>query len=253
MKIISSEIHCWWCPLDEHPDSLLQNRCLAVLSLDEVKEYRSFHFQKDRDIYLISHGFLRSVLSLYLSCSPSAIQFTRDSFGKPHLRSGDLQFNLSHCKGSALLGISSASQAIGVDTEHCKEIEDIPAIVSHYFSAPEIKQLLKAPQLEMQQQFYQLWTLKEAYIKAIGKGLSIPLNEFAFDIWKKPLGFSVLNGETNADEWSYWQLQFRDTELNAIGVYHPRQEKVRKLCVYRTQPFSYITALDLNACVSNTF
>jgi 4'-phosphopantetheinyl transferase len=153
----------------------------STLSCSERSRAERFRFEKDRIKYIFSQGVLRQVLGGYLRTSPERIEFKSNEFGKPFLdeRVGnrELLFNMSNSEDVVVVAVTTG-RAVGVDVEHLRPIDEINSMASYYFSANELALLSAAPCHQREHVFYVCWTRKEAYIKAVGKGLSIPLNSF---------------------------------------------------------------------------
>lgn len=146
-----------------------------LLSKDERDRSNKFRFQKDEYEYIVSRGFLRTVLSSYLNLSPENLKFSYGSFGKPFLsdESTRLKFNLSHSSELTLIAVNRNDE-IGIDLEFVKDIDDRTELAKNLFTDNEIELLNNAH--DSNEVFFQIWTRKEAIIKAVGKGLSLPLN-----------------------------------------------------------------------------
>ena len=145
-------------------------------------------------------------VDLSLGVPPTAWRFLVDANGKPSIDPNvgphQVQFNLSHTRGLVAVALASRG-VIGVDVEEIDEAKANLAIAEAYFARSEVEMLQKAPPSERARCFFRLWTLKEAYIKAIGKGLSAPLNSFAFTF--EPIRIAFLPGQ--ADDASNWRFQ----------------------------------------------
>jgi 4'-phosphopantetheinyl transferase len=165
------EIHLWTASLDAPADCVAAMR--GLLSDDELERAGRFHFEKDRTAFILARGFLRTMLRRYLS---GEVRFVYGPHGKPALDHAGPGFNLSHTGGLVLLGLVLESE-IGVDVERIRPIENRDAIAERYFSPSEYGQVLS------DEVFFQCWTRKEAYIKAVGGGLSIPLKSINTDGW----------------------------------------------------------------------
>jgi 4'-phosphopantetheinyl transferase len=183
----AGEIHVWTASLYE-PDDVGAMR--ALLSGDEIERAGRFHFEKDRTAFILARGFLRTMLGRYLG---GEVRFVYRSHGKPALDRAGPGFNLSHTDGLALLGLTLESE-IGVDVERIRSIENRDQIAERYFSPAEYGQVLS------DDAFFQCWTRKEAYIKAVGGGLSIPLKSI------------------NTDGWSVIDLRPRGGYVGAVAV-----------------------------------
>ncbi len=134
---------------------------------------------------MVARGRLRELLGQQLGADPASLAFQYGEHGKPCLSgsaaSADLKFNLSHSRGFALLGIC-AHRELGVDIEFWRSLRDEEALARRYFAAPELQSFLSLPALQRTEGFFNCWTRKEAYIKALGRGLSLPLSGFTVSL-----------------------------------------------------------------------
>lgn len=153
----------------------LQNY-FRLLSKDEKDKSRKFRFKKDKHEYVISRGFLRIVLSSYTDLFPEILNISYGPFGKPYLTEeyAKLKFNLSHSYGITMIAVNKDNE-VGIDIEKVKNLEDQFGLAKKYYTENEIKLLNSESQFQTNV-FYKIWTRKEAIIKTVGKGLSIPLN-----------------------------------------------------------------------------
>jgi 4'-phosphopantetheinyl transferase len=152
-----------------------------LLSEDERARAASFVFSRDRARYIASRCFLRRVLSHYVERPASAIRFSYSSLGKPELalpHDATLHFNLAHAAGLAVVAISRTG-TVGVDVEELRTIADAERLATQFFSPDEREFLKAAPEAIRSRTFLSLWTCKEAYLKGIGGGLSLPLDCFS--------------------------------------------------------------------------
>ncbi|HET9588162.1 MAG TPA: 4'-phosphopantetheinyl transferase superfamily protein [Anaerolineales bacterium] len=177
----------------------------AVLSSEEAERAARFHFPKDRDRYIAAHGFLRGVLSRYLLCTPDELTFSANDYGKPVLIGHKLEFNLSHSGDFALVALTRGYK-IGVDLERVRQGISSLVIARQYFSKSEIAELQGLPLDQREAAFFTCWTRKEAYIKAQGLGLSLPLE--SFDVSLTPNQPTILRAtRPDADEAARWTLR----------------------------------------------
>ncbi|MGA8866926.1 MAG: 4'-phosphopantetheinyl transferase superfamily protein [Candidatus Sulfotelmatobacter sp.] len=170
------EVHIWhWepvCPPPELPG--LWN----VLDGGEHQRAQRFHFSKHRDEFVVNRARMRSLLAGYVATSPEQLAFEYSVHGKPCLRDGgSLRFNLSHTHGRAALAIVQERE-IGIDVEEIRPQCDARRIAERFFSAQERQALQGLTADKLDRAFFRGWTRKEAYIKAKGEGLSIPLHQF---------------------------------------------------------------------------
>lgn len=154
-----------------------------LLNTAEQQRAAAFRFANDRVLYTAAHVFLRQTLSQHADVSPADWQFSSNAYGKPAITNHGcetLQFNLSHTRGLLACAISQG-RAVGVDVERHKPLHDLENLCRTALAAPETAEVLSHSLSEGQiQRFFTYWTLKEAYIKARGLGLSIPLQQFHF-------------------------------------------------------------------------
>ena len=140
--------------------------------LDKQENFRAnrFKFKKDRHRYILAHGCLREVLSLYSGTAPQQIVFTNNAYGKPHLLNTPFHFNLSH-SGNMLLICVYSEGAVGVDVEKVNLHFSLEAMPPGVLDDEERDQLFSLAPDQQRRSFYQLWTQKEAFVKAQGIGL----------------------------------------------------------------------------------
>jgi 4'-phosphopantetheinyl transferase len=169
-----------------------ESRWQTLLSADEVMRASRFHFPRDRQRFIASRALLRRILASYLATDPNSLSFSYSKNEKPSLGAAyadsGVTFNISHSGGIALLAFTRARE-IGVDVEQLRPDSDLEAIARRFFSAREQSQLAALPAEQKVDAFFRCWTRKEAYIKATGDGLSLPLGQF--DV-------SLAAGERNA-------------------------------------------------------
>lgn len=176
----------------------------ATLSHEETERAAKFHFAADRDRFIAAHGCLREVLTRYLHCEPHQLSLSEDSYGKPLLRDESLNFNLSHSGDFALIAIAQ-ERKVGVDVERIRSGISSHVIAQQYFSKSEFAELQSLPLEQRETAFFTCWTRKEAYIKAQGLGLSMPLE--SFDVSLTPHESAILRAtRPNPEEAARWAL-----------------------------------------------
>lgn len=175
----TAQVHVWRAPLDV-PDGAV-NRLRLVLAPDERGRAERFSRARDGKAFIVARGLLRVILSDYLCASPAELQFRTNEYGKPFLvgaaSKNDIRFNISHSGGLALYGIARGRE-LGVDIEQVRTDIATDEIATYFFSSREIAADRPLPPKRRQVAFFRRWTGKEAYIKALGRGLSVPLNQF---------------------------------------------------------------------------
>ncbi|WP_016909658.1 4'-phosphopantetheinyl transferase family protein [Streptomyces xiaopingdaonensis] len=174
-------VHLWAVPLEswaDDPDAMYE-----ALSPAERKRADAFVFDRHRRQYVISHVFLRRVLARYSGTPERELAFRTGSHGKPRLasrtESAGLEFNLSHCGELALVGLGR--RPLGVDVETVREGPDAVGVAG-YFHPAERRVLDALPPDRRADAFFRGWTRKESVVKAIGRGLSVPLSAFEVEL-----------------------------------------------------------------------
>jgi 4'-phosphopantetheinyl transferase len=205
----SNAVHAWRASLDQRPSQV--DRLQHTLAVDELSRAGRFYFPRDHERFVVARGVLRDILGRYLHRAPESLSFTYNLYGKPVLatESGTqaLRFNLSHSHGAALYVVTRGRE-IGVDLELIRERLEMDQIAERFFSRPEIAALYALPTELRKRAFFLCWTLKEAYIKATGKGLSLPLDQFevAFVPGEPAALVSVQQDSNEAHRWSLQEL-----------------------------------------------
>lgn len=212
------EVHLWSISLDP-PGDLLEQLGRA-LSPDEWERAQRFRFEIHRRRFVAGRGSLRHLLAAYRGEDPAALRFTYGPRGKPELvGAGDLAFNLSHSEDLGLLGLVRGP-AIGVDVEYLKEMSDLEQIASRFFSAEENAELARVPAEQKKQAFFNCWTRKEAYLKAVGEGLAAPLDSFVVTLTPgaPPRMLSLEGDRRRAERWFYHHLVPAEGYVGAVTL-----------------------------------
>jgi 4'-phosphopantetheinyl transferase len=180
---IGDEIHVWHAALDR--GGQVPGELESTLSLEEKARADRSHFANDRNRFVVARGLLRELLGGYLHQNPADLEFSYGPHGKPSLSGGNassgLCFNLSHSSDLAVYAIAR-ERNLGIDVEHVRPESAGEDIAKHYFSAREVSDLRTLPTEAKVEGFFQCWTRKEAYLKATGMGLQIPLDSFSVSL-----------------------------------------------------------------------
>jgi len=174
----------WSMPTDQvgTPDC---HRWLAILDRDERKRADRFRFERDRRDFIAAHALLRRMLAFHLGRPASTWQFATGAFGKPAIAESlgmpDIDFNLSHTRDLVAAAVASHG-AVGIDVEKIDHAKADFDLAPTYFAPTEVEILRRTPPREQEAYFFRLWTLREAYLKAIGTGLGAPFDSFAFTL-----------------------------------------------------------------------
>ena len=217
----SQEVQVWRAFLDQ--PSLDIARLFELLSDDEQVRARRFRFRRDYVRYIAARAMLRTILGRYLDITPSRLKFLYGARGKPSLAQecgGDsVRFNLSHSQGVALLGITRQVE-IGIDIEFIREDFATIEIAQHFFSPGEIATLRTLPPDARARGFFNCWTRKEAFIKARGEGLSLPLDKFEVSLLPgEPAElFRTEFDPEEANRWVLRDLSLDDHYVGALAV-----------------------------------
>ena len=172
--------HVWLRRLDASLDEF--KACYELLSSDERNRAQRFKIERPRVEFVLTRATLRSLLGHYLGIDADKVRFRNENRGKPLLDDrSDLCFNVSHTDGLALMAFVK-SRSIGVDVEKVKPETEVAKLAERFFSARERRDLKELRGDELRAAFFRVWTRKEAYIKATGEGLSLPLDQFDVSI-----------------------------------------------------------------------
>ncbi|WP_051541012.1 4'-phosphopantetheinyl transferase superfamily protein [Ahrensia sp. 13_GOM-1096m] len=199
----TTEIDIWIWPLIG--SSLNLNKMETLLSADETTRARRFVKPIDSARFIIARGTLRKILALYCQINPQSISFNYNKYGKPtlgfcHFR--PVHFNLSHSGNYAVLAVSNQCE-IGVDIEEIKPFHE--DIATRFFSTNECAVLANIKNEDYLEAFYRCWTRKEAFVKAHGTGLTLPLNSFDVTVHKF-LAPKITRLEGLVEPWHEWNL-----------------------------------------------
>ncbi|MCC6418689.1 MAG: 4'-phosphopantetheinyl transferase superfamily protein [Gemmataceae bacterium] len=213
------EMHLWCASLDL-PEPHLGNLA-ATLSSDERDRAARFRLPVHRDRYLAGRGILRAILGSYLEIDPASLSFGYGPHGKPFLveSPGDVRFNASHSGDVALYAVVRAAE-VGIDVERLRLVAETEYIAERFFSPREHAILAALPPEGRLRAFLHAWTRKEAYLKAIGKGLQIPLSAVEVSLGPgEPARILSLGGDTgSAGRWFLQDLAPAADHVAALAV-----------------------------------
>lgn len=243
VPISSGEIHLWLVADAEIRDHSLLRQYSEWLTEAERIKWQRFHFAKDRHQYLVTRALVRWALSSYIvSIREAEWRFVTNEYGRPAIantlgNSPRLKFNISHTSGLIVMTLCLEGE-VGVDVEHLERSGQAVEIAEHFFSPREVWQLRALPSMLQRNRFFDLWTLKESYIKARGMGLSIPLDSFSFcfpadtsiDIQMEP------SAADHAGGWRFWQLSPTAAYKIAVAHRNDRPQEPVELRVSRVLP-----------------
>jgi 4'-phosphopantetheinyl transferase len=219
LSLSEGEVHVWRAEL-EQPHETLESFD-RILDTDERERASRFHFEKHRRRFVVARGILRTLLARYLNAQPEELRFSYTGYGKPALdvEHRRVRFNASHSHELALFAFV-LDHEIGVDVEHVNRDFASEEIARRYFSASEVETFNKLSKEEQPPAFFRCWTRKEAYIKAIGEGLSHPLD--AFDVTFAPGEparlLRVARDPESVARWSMADLDVGSAYAAAVAV-----------------------------------
>jgi 4'-phosphopantetheinyl transferase len=210
LAIAAGEVHVWRASLAAPADELVRHA--AVLSDEERARAGRFRFDVHRGRFIAGRGIQRRVLAGYLGTDPAALRYRLAEHGKPALDAphdaADLRFNVSNSDDGLLIAIA-VGRELGVDLEAVHPVDDRDAVARRFFSAPENQVYDTIPDDARDLAFFTCWTRKEAYIKAIGEGLTMPLD--CFDVTLRPgEPAHLLRTRGTPDEALRWTLRELD-------------------------------------------
>jgi 4'-phosphopantetheinyl transferase len=221
--VLSSEcIDVWLAFCDDIWDDEVLSSYRCLLSRDELCTERRFVFPKDQVRYLVTRALVRTVLSRYSSLKPEQWSFSASKYGRPQIdnrrgNASQISFNISHTAGLIVLAVT-CRQSLGIDVENIR-VRAIPMdVASSFFSWQEVALLKTLPDRRKREDIFVYWTLKEAYMKAVGKGLSIPMEKVSFFFPnRETIGVSFHPDLREASSrWRFWQLRPTNEHLMAI-------------------------------------
>lgn len=218
--LLEDEVHVWRAIL--HWPSAHGEPMARLLSPDERDKMTSFHFEQDRLRYLVGRAVLRTLVGRLSGARASDLRFEYSAFGKPSLAAGtdtQLQFNISHSADMVLIALARG-RAIGIDVECIRSNAAIMSIAARYFSTKEYETLTSLEPTMQRGAFFACWTRKEAYLKARGDGLRLPLNRFEVVLapGEEPRLTANLDDLSEPTRWSLRELDVGQDYKAALAV-----------------------------------
>lgn len=224
LSLDACEIHVWAATLTQSTEHI--SLCQQMLAPDELDRASRFHFDCDRKRFITGRGLLRSILGHYLGREPHKLQFEYGARGKPVLAgyAGDvpLHFNLAHSDDLMLLALMRRC-AVGIDVERLRVLDEAEDMAERFFSARESNGLRALPNTKKPAAFFNLWTRKEAWLKATGEGISESLNQVEVSfLADEPAQLISLFGDTQAGQkWHLCELNPAAGFVAALAVAGP--------------------------------
>jgi 4'-phosphopantetheinyl transferase len=220
-KLQSDQVHVWRVPLEVSLAGV--NLLSQFLSKDERDRADRFHFDADRNHFIVARAWLRIIIGYYVGVEPAELEFDYSSYGKPSLAKPlaeftGLHFNLAHSADLALVGVTLRRQ-IGIDLERISNTVAYEEVARRFFSSSEIACLSSLPQTARLRAFFNCWTRKEAFIKAKGHGLSLDLDQFDVSLDEEEAALLRTRWDpTEAEHWSLRTLEVGSGYVAALAV-----------------------------------
>jgi 4'-phosphopantetheinyl transferase len=236
ISLPAGDIHLWFCFHGDSSSAKLTEACRTLLTPEDQSKHDRFHFARDRHRYLLTRTLVRSVLSRYAPVQAPAWRFAEGRFGRPRIEAPiveeacGLDFNLSHTNGLIVMALARDID-LGVDAENVGRKAALE-VADHFFSPSEAAALSALQPSLQAERFFELWTLKESYIKARGMGLQIPLDSFSFALDdSEGIEFALADPrDRTAQRWHFWQLQPTPEHLVAVCAAPDHSPPARIVC-----------------------
>lgn len=212
------EIHLWSSTVLQ--PTTVRQQLYQTLSLDERTRAAQFRFDLHRNAYIVSRGMLRSVLSRYVGIKAENLRFIYGINGKPALRDWTVYFNVSHSHDIVVI-VLAREPKLGVDVEYIRSIPDLENVARQFLSPTECNELFALDPDKRYNGFFNCWTRKEAYVKAIGDGLYAPLDQLqvTFRPGDPAAIIKVPGNEPIASQWSLFDWRPSEQYAGAIAIY----------------------------------
>jgi 4'-phosphopantetheinyl transferase len=208
LSLQPGEAHIWYVFPEEITDPYLIAAYHMLMAPDEAVQQARFKFPEGRHEYLVTRALVRSVLSAYANVAPRDWRFVRNRYGRPEIAGPSgvppLRFNLSNTRG-LIACLVTLEREVGVDVEDTSRKGETVGVADRFFSPSESAALRALPEARQRHRFFDYWTLKEAYIKARGMGLAIPLEHFSFYL-DEPAGIRIRFTPDLPDDPEAWQF-----------------------------------------------
>ena len=214
--LTAHSLHVWYVQLD---------RCLSQVddyraSLSDVERSRAsrFHFQRDRERYVIAHGVLRYLLAIYVERDPRDVHLSRLACGKPVLTDVPLEFNLAHSNDLAVIAVTH--RQVGVDIERLRTLPDAVDLAERFFPEAEALYIRRLPEKSRDIEFLRSWTRIEAYLKGCGVGLTVPLRSVSTGMNQSHASaHSMCCSEGSPPSfWKFAELKLQPSYVGSVAV-----------------------------------
>lgn len=209
-SLAPNEVHVWLCAAETTVDADWLAAARGLMNPEEQARQDRFVFERNRRQFAVARVLVRQILAGYTGIAAHELRFSANQYGRPALvQAGALEFNLSHTDGLAALAVIRAGE-VGVDVEDADRRSRPEEVADHFFAPSEVEGLKALPEAARRGRFFDLWTLKEAYIKARGMGLAIPLDAFAYDLSGGRSAIDLAIDPSLGDPRAGWQFHLED-------------------------------------------
>lgn len=238
-----ADVHVWLARTDVPVQAGLMPHYLALLNESERQRLGRFAFDYLKHEFLLTRALCRVALSCYANRHPVSWAFVRNAYGRPSLATHDpdahLSFNLSNTHGLVACAIT-LNRLIGIDVEERLRGRELCKIAARFFSPSEVGALRATDPKDRNDQFIELWTLKEAYIKARGLGMTVPLDSFSFT--RNTTEPSIAFHDASHDDPALWRFrawQVDDNYRAAVAVRARRPDEQLEVHIREIVPMPY--------------
>ncbi|MGB0909642.1 MAG: 4'-phosphopantetheinyl transferase family protein [Nitrospirales bacterium] len=212
-------VHIWKANLSPPQPQLAHLQ--TILSADEQARAQRFRFSKHRKAFVTARGLLRLILSRYLNTSPRALSFAQEAHGKPYLLSPTtppFSFNISHSNDMALFAVT-LKNLVGIDIEYHRKKVNVPSLIQRICSTEEKEILMALSPTEQKRGFFACWTRKEAYVKATGKGITIPFTTITVSLPPSPcVELRHIEDDEDISLWTLSDIQVSPRYTAALAI-----------------------------------
>lgn len=204
-ELFSGDIHVWYSLF--HNDAYLIKQCSNALTAAEFEHISYYKFLKDKNSYIVSRGLLRILLSCYLQTNPEELSILKHKKGKPYQKNDpSLFFNISN-SGDCCIFAFSKNGEVGIDIEKIRPLNDLDELIKKNFNSKEQSYIYKNPALRLQR-FFKFWTLKEAFLKAIGEGMRLVPDKLEFSSENGDFKLQSFAGVAESEDWIFSDLTY---------------------------------------------
>ncbi|MDC0722957.1 4'-phosphopantetheinyl transferase family protein [Nannocystis bainbridge] len=229
-SLAPGEVHVWLCAAETQVDADWLAAARGLLNPEEQARQDRFVFERNRRQFAVARVLVRQILAGYTGIAAAELRFVANEYGRPALAlAGALEFNLSHTDGLAALAVTRVGE-IGVDVEDAERRARPEEVADHFFAPSEVAGLMALETEQRRARFFDLWTLKEAYIKARGMGLAIPLDAFAYDLSRGRAAIDLAIDASLGDPRAGWEFFLEDPTPRhrlALAARLPAREPAR--------------------------